>query len=176
MASRDAWITTTTKTYRGHDVSSDFYRKAFSANDLPNVYTAFFYFKKSTLAADLFKVTEVIFQHWERMFNDFVPLKKPSCLSGDVAFALAIKLLSIESEVTCNNITNVPTFTHMKSHIQGVPDTLLNTEWNKSLPTYWENSRNFKVGNFQQRFPFHYVEPSWLQKEWISSMETELGI
>ena len=49
MAERDVWATTKVRTYRGEVVTSNFYRKYFVANDLPNVYTAFFYFKNLNL-------------------------------------------------------------------------------------------------------------------------------
>ena len=68
LAERDVWATTSVRTYRGDVVSSDYYRKYFVANNLPNIYTAFFYFKKSELATELFAMIEIIFQHWQRMF------------------------------------------------------------------------------------------------------------
>ena len=46
LAEKEAWFTTNVKTYRGTDVTSDYYRKTFTSNKLPNIYTAFAYFKK----------------------------------------------------------------------------------------------------------------------------------
>ena len=42
-------FTTTTKNYRGDTITSDYYRKVFTKNKLPNLHTALFYFKKSCL-------------------------------------------------------------------------------------------------------------------------------
>jgi len=173
---RDVWATTKVRTFRGETVSSNYYREYFVKNNLPNVYTAFFYFKKSELASELFAMTEVIFQHWQRFFYKYMPEGKPDWLSGDVAFALAMQLLGIEHECTRENIDAVPTFVHMKSHIQNVPTSLISHNWSKTIPTYYNNYRDFKIGNFQQLLPFHYVEKDWLTAKMIKQMEQDYGI
>lgn len=172
LSERDVWSTTKVKTYRGETVEHDeYYRKYFLANNLPNIYTAFFYFKKSELAAELFAMIEIIFQHWQRMFYLYMPEGKPDKLSGDVAYALAMQILGIEHECTRENVTNVPTFVHMKSHIQNIPYSKISHVWTESLPTYYRSYDNFKIGNFQQTLPFHYHEKEWLTKDMISQME-----
>jgi len=176
MSQQDVWATTNVRTYRGEIVTSNFYRKYFVANNLPNVYTAFFYFKKSELASELFAMIEIIFQHWQRMFYKYMPEGKPDWLSGDVAFALAMQLLGIEHLCTRNNLKHAPTFTHMKSHIQNIPDTLISPDWTESLPTYYNNYKDFKIGNFQQTYPFHYVEKEWMTLNMIKQMEKDYGI
>lgn len=176
LSERDVWATTNVRTYRGDIVSSDYYRKYFVKNDLPNVYTAFFYFKKSDIASELFAMIEIIFQHWQRMFYKYMPHGKPAWLSGDVAYALAMQLLGIEHECTKPLTTSFPTFVHMKSHVQDIPQTLVNDKWTESLPTYYDTYSNFKVGNFQQLLPFHYVEKDWMTSAMIEQMEKDLGI
>jgi len=175
MSQRDVWATTKVRTYRGEVVTSNFYRKYFAANDLPNVYTAFFYFKKSELASELFAMIEIIFQHWQRMFFKYMPKGKPDWLSGDVAFALAMQILGIEHECIRENIDEVPTFVHMKSHIQNIPDTRISGTWTETLPTYYNTYKDFKIGNFQQLYPFHYVEKDWISNTMIKQMEKDYG-
>jgi hypothetical protein len=172
LSTQDVWATTHVRTFRGDIVSSDYYRKTFTANDLPNFYNAFFYFKKSDTAAELFSMTEIIFQHWQRFFYKYLPNHSPERVSGDVAFALAIKLLGIETECTRKNVTQFPTFVHMKSHVQNVKG--MDDDWTKSIPTYYKSSTDFKIGNFQQTVPFHYVEDSWLTDEIINEMERKV--
>ena len=60
----------------------------------------------------------------------------------------------------------------MKSHIQNVKGALINEKWGDSLPTYYKDCTNFKIGNFQQLLPFHYVEDEWLTDKKIKQMET----
>jgi len=176
LAQRDVWATTKVRTFRGETVSSNYYREYFVKNNLPNVYTAFFYFKKSELASELFAMTEIVFQHWQRFFYKYMPEGKPDRLSGYVAFALAMQLLGIEHECTRENIDAVPTFVHMKSHVQNVPTSVISHNWAETIPTYYNNYRDFKVGNFQQLLPFHYVEKDWLTSKMIKQMEQDYGI
>lgn len=176
MSQYDVWATTNVRTYRGDIVSSNYYRQYFVLNELPNVYTAYFYFKKSELASELFAMTEIIFQHWKRMFYKYMPKGKPDWLSGDVAFALAMQILGIENECTKDHIKNMPTFVHMKSHVQHVDGVTLNEKWTDSLPTYYRSYNNFKVGNFQQTLPFHYVEKDWLTADKIEQLEKDYNV
>ena len=45
LSRQDVWAATDVETYRGDLIVSDYFRKTFTANDLPNIYTAFMYFK-----------------------------------------------------------------------------------------------------------------------------------
>lgn len=176
LSQKDVWATTKVRTFRGEIVNSDYYRKAFTANDLPNVYTAFMYFKKSDLAVELFKMTEIIFNNWQRFYFKYMPKNKPDWLSGDVAFALAMQILGIEHLCTQENVDMVPTFVHMKSHIQNIQNARLSEKWTDSIPTYFQSYNNFYVGNFIQTLPFHYVEKDWLTPQMIKQMEQQYGI
>jgi len=77
-------------TYRGDPITSDYYRKTFTESELPNAYTAMFYFKKTDVNYELFKWAEFIFNNWERCFYDFLkPEHRPKFVSTDVVFAIA---------------------------------------------------------------------------------------
>lgn len=171
LEQQDVWVTTKVRTYRDEIVTSDYYRKYFALNDLPNVYTAFMYFKKSELASELFAMTEIVFQHWQRFFYKYMPNGKPDYLSGDVAYALAMKLLGIEADCTRENVDIVPTFVHMKSHVQNARAGIIAEKWTDTLPTYYVDHANFKIANFQQTLPFHYVEKDWITDTMIERME-----
>ena len=162
MAQRDFWATTKVKTFRGDTVQSDEFRKVFTSNDLPNIYSAFMYFKKSELVAEIFKLSEHIFHNWQRFYHLYLQKDKPTHVSGDVVFALAIKLLGYEHLTTRENISELPTFVHMKGQLQGV-NKLADT-WSKDISTHWSEPDNLVVGNFRQNYPFHYVDKQWLTR------------
>ena len=177
MCDKDIWACTNVKTYRGENAvdHNNYYREYFVKNNMPNVYTAFFYFKKSELASEFFKFVEIIFQNWQRFFFKYMPNGKPEKLSADVVYALAIQLLGIEEETTVDDLTELPTITHMKSFIQDVPGgSFLDEKWTLSMPTYFSDIQTFKVGNFQQQYPFHYVDKNWLTDDIIKSLENEV--
>lgn len=169
LSQQDFWATTNAKTFRGDTITSRYYRLVFDANGLPNIYNAFMYFKKSELSSEIFKLAEIIFHNWQRFYHLYLPNNKPKHVSGDVVFALAIKLLGYEHLTTRENIENVPTFVHMKGELQGV-NTLLN-DWNNQIPSYLAENNNLIVGNFSQQYPFHYAEKNWLTSDIIEQLE-----
>ena len=87
LSDKDIWACTNVKTYRGENAvdHNNYYREYFVKNNLPNVYTAFFYFKKSDQATEFFNFVEIIFQNWQRFFFKYMPNGKPEKLSADVA-------------------------------------------------------------------------------------------
>ena len=171
LSEKDIWACTNVKTYRGEPIVDNYYRLHLKNNDMPNVYTAFFYFKQCPLAEEFFKMTQIVFENWERFYFKYMPKGKPEWLSADVAFSLAIQLLGIEDETTMDHMTELPTFIHMKSRIQNIPTSLVEDDWTKSIPTYYNKYNNFKVGNFQITYPFHYVEKHWMDQDKIAQME-----
>jgi hypothetical protein len=59
----------------------------------------------------------------------------------------------------------------MKSKVQNIPTSMVEDDWTKTLPTYYKDYNNFKIGNFQITYPFHYVEKTWLTKDMIKQLE-----
>lgn len=170
LSLQDIWITDSPRTFRGDIITSTKYRTTFVANDLPNVYTAFMYFKKSKVASELFRLIEVIFENWERFFYVYLDETRPQHLSGDVAYALAIKILGIKAECF-GNLSNMPTFVHMKGHLQHIDEKLISEDWTTTIPTYFRADGGFKIGNYEQHLPFHYHIKTWLTDEMIASLE-----
>ena len=139
LSEKDIWACTNVKTYRQELIHDTYYRKELKANKMPNVYTAFFYFKKSDLSTEFFKMVELIFQNWERMYFKYMPKGKPDWLSADVAFSLAMHILGIHNKCTVDHMTELPTFIHMKSNVQGIPTSIIDEDWTQSLPTYYKS-------------------------------------
>lgn len=170
LCQQDVWIANKPRTFKGEIISSTKYRNTFVANDLPNVYTAFMYFKKTTLSSELFKMIEVIFNNWEHFFYTYLDETRPLHLSGDVAYALAIKLLGIESECF-GHMDLVPTFVHMKGHLQNIDEKFITDNWTNSIPTYFREDCGFKIGNYEQTLPFHYHYKEWMSDKIIGILE-----
>ena len=175
LSEKDIWITDKPRTFKGDIITSTKYRDVFVSNNLPNVYTAFMYFKKTNLTAELFKLVEIIFSNWERFYYNFLDENRPKRLSGDVAYALAIKILGIENECF-GNLDSLPSFVHMKGHLQGIDEKLIDENWTENIPTYFGNDGRFKIGNYQQTLPFHYHIKEWLTDDMIRIMEKRLGV
>ena len=175
LATKDVWACTNVKTYRNELVDDNYHRLDLKRNKMPNVYTAFFYFKKSDTATELFKMIQIIFDNWERFYFKYMPKGKPDKLSGDVAYSLAMQILGIEDKCTMDHIQDLPTFIHMKSFVQNIPTSEIEEDWTESIPTYYKSYKDFKIGNFQITYPFHYVQKDWMTKDKIQQMEIEVN-
>lgn len=168
---------TAPRTYRDHIITSDACRKTFTDSNLPNIYTAFFFFKKTQANFELFALAEDIFNNWQRYFYEFLaPESRPDHVSTDVVFALAAKILDYVSLDVSGN-TQVPTFVHMKTELQNWPQgSLTNNDWTRMIPTYFSHDCKLKIGNFRQTLPFHYQVKTFITDRMISLMEKKLGI
>jgi len=177
LAESDGVFATTAQTYRGDQITSDFYRKTFTESGLPNVYTAMFYFKKTDITFELFKQAEFIYNNWERCFYEFLqPDHRPKYVSTDVVFAIASKILDFGANNKLPHI-NVPTFTHMKSQLQGWPnDQYMVDDWTKMIPAHFSRECQLKIGNYRQILPFHYQVKTFVTDKMISFMEEKVGI
>lgn len=171
LCTKDVWCCTNVKTFRGEDVTSDFYRKKFTELDLPDVYSNFTYFKKTGPAFEFFKMVELIMTHWNVYYDKFLKGIGQNWMSADVAFALAVKLLDIEEETCDYDIKDVPTFVHMKSHVQNINKSKINNIWTKSISSELSDNLEVRIGNFIQSVPVHYVQKEWMTKEKIAMYE-----
>lgn len=163
----ELYFTTQVKTYRDKLVTSDAYRKTFVANNLPNIYTGMYYFKKCKLADDFFDMLELICKDWKIFYEKFLPNETPFNLSIDVASALAIMILGIEDKVTNKQNTEI-TFTHMKPRIQEWKQ--YGESWQESLGVYFNQNTKLKLGNHCQFGILHYTESNFLDNIEIESI------
>ena len=153
----DLLLTSKVLTYRGIEVDDQYYRKTFKFNDLPNVYSAFTYFKKSDLTETFFKLVKSIVSKWSTWTQQHTPVEAQRFPSIDVAMSMAVKILDIEQDVTSK--LDYPTFTHMKGMCQGWTKPAL--EWNEVLGIY-KTSSDLKLGAFPQTGILHYVKKDFV--------------
>lgn len=162
---RDLVLTSTVFDYRKEVINSTYYRKGFVENNLKNVYTGCFYFKKSSKGYEFFKWLEIIFNNWDHFNENYFKNKQQSFFSLDVASAMALKFMGIEDEVLNNNLC--PSFIHMKPNIQkwnNIPK-----RWTDVLNCYFE--KHLYIENIIQKGLFHYVEDNFLTNEIILKLE-----
>ena len=162
----DLFFTSNVKTYRNETITSDYYRKVFTKNDLPNIYTGLHFFKKSEIAEEYYILLKNICKNWQEFYKRFLPEYTPNGLSMDVAGALAIKILDIGSIVTSPNSSI--TFTHMKAQLQNWQDT--GNVWSLQIKPFVNDRGDLKIGNYLQNGLFHYTEEDFLQTKGIENL------
>lgn len=164
----DVYYTGKVLDYRNKVITNDYYRKAFTANDLPNFYSGLHYFKKGDFAKEFYSWVELITNNWELFYGNFVSEHYPGRPSMDISAALAGKIMQVSEKIT--NINHDPvTFTHMKSRVQGWTEP--SDSWMQSVAVYFDDECRLKIGNFQQQGVFHYTEKNFLTDNIVEKLE-----
>jgi hypothetical protein len=163
----DGCFVTKSMTYRGEVADDSYYRKTFIDNDLPNVYSAFFYFKKTDRLSDYWNTVKIITLNWKTFFKKFLSLNAPTRLSMDVVFALAAKIHGLGDDITSS--FDYPTITHMKAYAQGWRST--ENDWMSRVGSYMNSRGILKIGNHQQSGIFHYTEKEFLTDHIVTVYE-----
>lgn len=155
-------------TYRGETVVDSFYRRAFTRNKLPNLYSFYTYFKKdSELAKEFFSLGRYILKNPTEFSNLFLADYKPKVVGTDEAFALSAKILGIEDDIGYE--LEFPRVVHMKPMIQHWPWPA--KAWSDHVGFYLNPQGKLKIGNYQQHDIVHYVEKDKITTEVVNMLE-----
>jgi len=167
----ELYVANKSYTYRGEVVTSDFYRTAFTKNNLPNLYSFYTFFKKdSELAKEFFTLGRYIIKNPTEFKNIFFPDFKPRIIGTDEAFALATKILDIGDEIAYD--LEFPKVIHMKPMVQNWPWP--SESWTDHVGFYFNTDNEIKIGNFKQTDIVHYVEKQLITDEIINIQEEKL--
>jgi len=175
MAHRKMWTTTTPRDFRGNPILNSKYRAVFEKNQLPNVYSAFMYFKQDEEVHEVFDYARRQVYFWSEMRDyyqyrqlsdeDIIAYSKnprfryhwnhhyktiPHKVSGDLMFAYAMKALGREEWAPS---VSLPTFTHMKAGDQKVNS---DDDWKAVLSLTMKRDLTLVIDNYVQRYPVHY--------------------
>lgn len=155
-------------TYRGEQVTSDDYRKTFTYNHLPNLYSFYTFFKKpSEMAFEFFELGKIVLKNPIEFSNLYLNKYKPRVIGTDEAFALSAKLLDLEDQISFE--LDFPKVVHMKPAIQNFPWPA--NKWSDHLGFYFNENCDLKIGNYQQHDIVHYVEKDKVTEEIINLLE-----
>jgi hypothetical protein len=151
-------LTDKVKTYRGDWVGTNNpYRYAFTTHNLPNVYSAFTYFKKTQLTAEFFALIKQIVLNWDTWIYRYTPDYIQKSPSIDLAMAIAVDIMGINEEVTSKE--QFPTFTHMKGKIQGWRNGV--DEWTAVVNTHCSVD-GLRLNSHLQTGILHYVKKDFV--------------
>jgi len=163
---RNLFFSSNVRDYKGRVITDRTYRKTFDENELPDVYSGMYYFKKCDASLEFFKLVEFITYNWERIYHEVTPKHTQKFFSMDVSFAIAAKILGIDDQIIN---TNSPfTFTHLKPALQGwdpVPDSVLS-----QAMINFNSQRELFLNNFKQSGVFHYVDNNFLTDQILEKL------
>lgn len=145
---RDLVVSTKIRNFKQEISYNRYYRKFIDANNLPDVYNAITYFKKSDLAEKFYLIVKDVFINWEKYRSE---LKCPITekVSTDWAYAIACLILG-EDKTTLKTFDNM-SMIHMKQEVNG----LLTENWTDTL-VYEIGNKQLRVNTIPQMYPFHY--------------------
>ena len=164
----ELYIANKAYTYRGEVVTGDYYRKCFTANNLPNLYSFYtFFIKNSSLAKDFFNLNREIIKNPELYANNFLSNHKPKIVGTDEAFALAAKILDVTDEIAYP--LEFPRAVHMKGMIQNWPYAA--EDCYDHIGFYFNKQGKLKLGNYEQNDIVHYVNKEKVTLETVNILE-----
>jgi hypothetical protein len=146
LGQRDVVVCDTIRNFKGEISDVHAYRRFIYDNNLPDVYNAITYFKKSETAEKFFAIVRDVFENWEQ-YKKVLKCNPLEEASTDWVYAIACHIMGVEN----TTIPGLLSMTHMKQFINGMPtedwtDTLLA----ECLP------KQLRVNTYPQRYPFHY--------------------
>ena len=78
----DVCFTKNVYTYRNNLVTNDYYRKAFTKNNLPLLYCAYHYFKKNDVGYKYYQKLEQVCKEYEKFYEIYVKKHKPETINA----------------------------------------------------------------------------------------------
>jgi len=165
LGRRDMFASTSAYTFRGDLIRNSPFRAAFDMYGLPHVYTAFFYFKRNALVQRYFHKVQLVYENWAALRTYYYHL--PEQVSGDLAFALAMRLMGIEHDYIAKDW---PGIVHMKPELQDIGGTVLG-DWTRHLGAQVREDASITVGGYVQRLPFHYQVKTFLTDDILERLE-----
>lgn len=144
------------RSYKGDISDIRVYRKFIDDNNLPDVYNAITYFKKSETAEKFFNIVRNVFENWEE-YKSILKCKNTEEVTTDWAYSIACHIIGVE-KTTLPNFSEL-SMTHMKQFICGTTTE----DWTDTL-VYEILPDVLRVHTYSQQYPFHYHTKSFADK------------
>jgi hypothetical protein len=156
LKSRDVVVSTTIRNYKQEISDVRVYRRFLDDNNLPDVYNAITYFKKSEFAEQFFKTVRDIFENWPE-YRKILKCKIDEKATTDWVYALACHILGVE-KTTLTNFKSM-SMVHMKQFVNEIPTE----DWTDKL-IYELSKQSIRINTIPQMYPFHYIVKDFCYK------------
>lgn len=153
---KDVVLSTGVRDFYDNTSHNRYYRKVFDANDLPDVYNAITYWRKSETARDFWNLTRSIFTDWSK-WRTMLKFADEHA-STDLVYAMAAQIIGAEKVTLPRELS--PQMVHMKRRILDICEE----DWTKEL--IWERQPDWlRINTITQWGLFHYHIKNWCKHE-----------
>jgi hypothetical protein len=157
-------FTTTVECYKGTVITDRWHRKLFDRNNLPDIYTAFYYFRDGVESAEFFSLCKSISDNWGWIIKEFLIKNDNPNPRDDEIFSIAAEIYGVEK---CTQPgAAYPRFVHFKEALNKLPE---GKPWHEQL--HVEFNSNLWIGHHPQRLPIHYTSKTFVTHELIGQYE-----
>lgn len=156
LKDRDVVVSQTIRNFKQEISDVRVYRRFIDENNLPDVYNAITYFKKSDTAKYFFYLVKEIFNNWSE-YKKILKCSPNEVVTTDWVYAIASHILGVEK-------TTLPTFNemsmvHMKQFINNHPtENWTDTFIYECLPD------QIRIQTIPQVYPLHYHVKTFCDK------------
>lgn len=157
-------LTTQVENYRGELITNRWHRKLFDDNNMPDVYTAFYYWRDGVESADFFTLCGEISNNWDWFAKEFLIKNDKPQPRDDEIFSIAAAIYGVEHCTLPNGA--FPRFVHFREALNDLP---VGKPWNEQL--HIEHNDELWIGHYPQRLPIHYINKSFVTEELIAKYE-----
>lgn len=147
---RDVVISQGCRNFYDQPGQSRVYRRIFDRNNLPDVYNAITYWRRSETAMQFFDLVRSIFEHWDQ-YKTLLRFPDEEATT-DVVYAIAAIIMGPEQVILPAGLG--PTIVHMKQHMIGT----VTDNWTNEL--VWEHNP-FRINTVAQWGLVHYNIKDW---------------
>lgn len=148
LKTRDLVISSTIRNFKGEISDVKAYRQFITDNNLPDLYNAITYFRKSQLAEEFFDTVRNIFENWEQ-YKEILKCNNDEAVTTDWAYSIAAHIIGVE-------LCTLPDFDQMSMvHMKRYVNNLATDVWTDEL-VYECTPDSLKINTFHQIYPFHY--------------------
>lgn len=155
MNQQDIVVCDKIRNFKGEISDCRVYRRFIDDNNLPDVYNAITFFKKSKLAEQFFNIVRDVFENWGA-YKQILKCRPQEEVSTDWAYAIACHIIGIEKTTLPFNELSI---VHMKQFINGTQTE----DWTDTL-IYECLPNQIRVNTYPQQYPFHYYIKSFSDK------------
>lgn len=153
LTTRDIVVCQTIRNYDNQISNVKAYRQFITDNELPDVYNAITYFRKSDNAKQFYSIVRNVFENWDE-YKATLKCNKDEQVTTDWAYSIACHIMGVEN-------TTLPFDAMSMVHMKQFINNTITDDWTNELIAEFEP---FRINTYPQLYPFHYHQKKFVNE------------